>query len=93
MSTQSYLSLYAKSFNWAGFFLPKQTYLKCSVLYDFCRVADNIADSNDPINKKKIKFLKFQNNFNNKKFDDPKLTVPIEDKEYEQFLKLSEKMV
>ena len=71
MSTQSYLSLYAKSFNWAGFFLPKQTYLKCSALYDFCRVADNIADSNDPINKKKIKFLEFQNNFNNKKFDDP----------------------
>jgi phytoene synthase len=34
-------------------------------------VADNIADSNDPINKKKIKFLEFQNNFNNKKFDDP----------------------
>ena len=71
MSTQSYLSLYAKSFNWAGFFLPKQTYLKCSALYDFCRVADNIADSNDPINKKKKKFLEFQNNFNNKKFDDP----------------------
>ena len=71
MSTQSYLSLYAKSFNWAGFFLPKQTYLKCSALYDFCRVVDNIADSNDPINKKKIKFLEFQNNFNNKKFDDP----------------------
>ena len=71
MSTQSYLSLYAKSFNWAGFFLPKQTYLKCSALYDFCRVADNIADNNDPIREKKIKFLEFKNNFYNKKFDDP----------------------
>ncbi len=71
MSSQSYLSLYAKSFNWAGFFLPKQTYLKCSALYDFCRVADNIADNNDPIREKKIKFLEFKNNFYNKKFDDP----------------------
>jgi phytoene synthase len=71
MTDQSYLSIYAKSFNWAGFFLPKQTYLKCSALYDFCRVADNIADSNEAIEIKKIKFLDFQNNFNNKKFDDP----------------------
>ena len=71
MADQSYLSIYAKSFNWAGFFLPKKTYLKCSALYDFCRVADNIADSNEAIEIKKIKFLDFQNNFNNKKFDDP----------------------
>ena len=71
MAGQSYLSIYAKSFNWAGFFLPKKTYLKCSALYDFCRVADNIADSNEAIELKKIKFLDFQNNFNNKKFDDP----------------------
>ena len=71
MVDQSYLSIYAKSFNWAGFFLPKQTYLKCSALYDFCRVADNIADSNEAIEIKKIKFLNFQNNFNNQKNDDP----------------------
>ena len=71
MSEQSYLSIYAKSFNWAGFFLPKQTYLKCSALYDFCRVVDNIADSNEAIEIKKIKFLDFQQNFNNHKFDDP----------------------
>jgi len=71
MAGQSYLSIYAKSFNWAGFFLPKKTYSKCSALYDFCRVADNIADSNKAIELKQIKFLDFQNNFNNKKFDDP----------------------
>jgi phytoene synthase len=71
MVGQSYLSIYAKSFNWAGFFLPKKTYSKCSALYDFCRVADNIADSNEAIELKQIKFLDFQNNFNNKKFDDP----------------------
>ena len=71
MANQSYLSIYAKSFNWAGFFLPKKTYLKCSALYDFCRVADNIADSDEPIEIKKGKFLDFKDNFNNQKFDDP----------------------
>ena len=71
MANQSYLSIYAKSFDWAGFFLPKQTYLKCSALYDFCRVADNIADSDEAIEIKKVKFLDFQNNFKNKKFNDP----------------------
>ena len=44
MKTQNYLSVYAKSFNWAGFFLPKNILIKCSVLYDFCRTLDNIAD-------------------------------------------------
>jgi phytoene synthase len=71
MADQSYLTMYAKSFNWAGFFLPKKTYLKCSALYDFCRIADNIADSDEGIEIKKEKFINFQNNFNNQKFDDP----------------------
>jgi phytoene synthase len=71
MVDQSYLAIYAKSFNWAGFFLPKKTYLKCSALYDFCRIADNIADSDEDIEVKKEKFINFQNNFNNQKFDDP----------------------
>ena len=71
MVDQSYLAIYAKSFNWAGFFLPKKTYLKCSALYDFCRIADNIADSDEDIEIKKEKFINFQNNFNNQKFDDP----------------------
>ena len=38
------LSKHAKSFNWAGFFLPKKIYKKSSVLYDFCRTLDDIAD-------------------------------------------------
>ena len=71
MSNQNYLSIYAKSFNWAGFFLPKQTYLKCSILYDFCRVADNIADDENTIETKKKKFKEFENNFNQKNLDDP----------------------
>jgi phytoene synthase len=71
MSDKSYLSIYAKSFNWAGFFLPKETLKKCSALYDFCRVADNIADDDDEIESKKKKFNEFENDFNQKKFNDP----------------------
>ena len=71
MTNQNYLSLYAKSFNWAGFFLPKQTYQKCSALYDFCRVIDNIADNKGSVELKENKFKNFENNFNNKNFDDP----------------------
>jgi len=71
MSNKSYLSIYAKSFNWAGFFLPKGTYKKCSALYDFCRVADNIADDQDSIEAKKKKIEQFEKNFNQKNFDDP----------------------
>ena len=71
MTNQNYLSLYAKSFNWAGFFLPKQTYQKCSALYDFCRVIDNIADDKGSVELKENKFKNFEKNFNNKNFDDP----------------------
>ncbi len=71
MSDKSYLSIYAKSFNWAGFFLPKETLKKCSALYDFCRVADNIADDNAEIESKKKKFDQLENDFNQKNFNDP----------------------
>ena len=71
MSAKNYLATYAKSFNWAGFFLPKDTYKKCSGLYDFCRVADNIADDENTIEAKIEKFKKFKNNFENKNFEDP----------------------
>jgi len=71
MLTKNYLAIYAKSFNWAGFFLPKKTYEKCSALYDFCREADNIADDANNIEIKKDNFIKFKNNFINKNFDDP----------------------
>ena len=71
MSNKNYLSVYAKSFNWAGFFLPKETYKRCSTLYDFCRVADNIADDEGEIEIKEFKFKKFENDFNQKNFNDP----------------------
>ena len=71
MSNKSYLSVYAKSFSWAGFFLPKETFKKCSTLYDFCRIVDDIADNNEKIEIKKKKFIQFENDFNQKKFDNP----------------------
>ena len=71
MSDKNYLSVYAKSFNWAGFFLPKRTYKKCSALYDFCRVADNIADDEEKLEVKEIKFKQFKKDFVQKNFDNP----------------------
>ena len=72
--SQNFLSIYAKSFNWAGFFLPKKTYKKCSMLYDFCRVADNIADDEGKLEDKEKKFYKFENDFNQKNFENPIIT-------------------
>ena len=69
MSNTSYLSVYAKSFSWAGFFLPKKKFKECSALYDFCRIADNIADDNERIENKLKKFTQFENDFNQKNFD------------------------
>jgi phytoene synthase len=77
MSKKSYLSIYAKSFNWAGFFLPKHTYQNCSKLYSFCRILDNIADDQDTITSKQQKFKDFKelylkNNSNNSIIEDMK---------------------
>ena len=52
--SQNFLSIYAKSFNWAGFFLPKNKYNDCSDLYDFFRTLDDIADQNIDLKSKKI---------------------------------------
>ena len=71
MSKKSYLSVYAKSFSWAGFFLPKETLRKCSALYDFCRIADNIADDDELLENKKKKFNQFEDDFNQKKINIP----------------------
>ena len=71
MSNNNYLSIYAKSFSWAGYFLPKKTFKQCSALYDFCRVADNISDDDDVIENKEKKFYQFENDFNQKNFNNP----------------------
>ena len=70
MSNGSNLSVYAKSFSWAGF-LPTETLKKCSALYDFCRIADNIADDYEELKIKEKKFLQFENDFNQKKLHNP----------------------
>jgi len=71
MGTKNYLSIYAKSFNWSGYFLPKKIYYKCSVLYDFCRTIDNIADQNVDLEIKKNELEKFKKKFEKKdKSDD-----------------------
>ena len=67
--TENYLTIYAKSFNWAGFFLPKKIYKKCSSLYDFCRTIDDIADQELTLDIKIEQFKQFKNNFINKDFN------------------------
>jgi len=71
MPSNNYLSVYAKSFNWAGFFLPKKIYLKCSSLYNFCRTVDNMVDEGYNLDFKKKDLLNFKNNFSNKNYDNP----------------------
>ena len=67
--SKNYLSIYAKSFSWAGFFLPKKIYQKCSTLYDFCRCLDDIADQDLDLNIKKKQFSEFKNKFLMKNVD------------------------
>ena len=69
MSNKNYLSIYAKSFNWAGFFLPEKTYQKCSALYDFCRTIDNIADNDGELDIKQKNLSAFKNDFINKNYN------------------------
>ena len=69
MSDKNYLSIYAKSFNWAGFFLPKSTYQKCSTLYNFCRTIDDIVDKEGDLEIRKKELSYFKSNFINKNFD------------------------
>ncbi len=67
--SKNYLSIYAKSFNWAGFFLPKKMYQRCSTLYDFCRSLDNIADQDLNLDIKIKQFNEFKENFLRKNTD------------------------
>jgi len=65
MNKINYLAIFAKSFNWAGFFLPKKIYQDSSKLYTFCRVLDDIADKKTDLDTK-IKKLDEMRNFINK---------------------------
>ncbi len=70
---KNYLSIYAKSFNWAGFFLPKIKYKSCSALYDFCRTVDNIVDDEENLHLKKKNLIKFKKKFFEKDFSSSKI--------------------
>jgi len=65
MIKKNYLALFAKSFNWAGFFLPKKIYDDCAKLYAFCRVLDDIADEKADLDSKIEKFNKMKIFFKN----------------------------
>ena len=56
MNKKNYLAIFAKSFNWAGFFLPKKIYEDSAKLYAFCRVLDDIADEKIDLDFKIKKF-------------------------------------
>ena len=66
IKNQSLISKHARSFNWAGFFLPKETFKKCSILYDFCRTIDDIVDVDSDLEIKQKKFADFKSSFKNK---------------------------
>ena len=88
--SENYLSIYAKSFSWAGFFLPKKIYKKCSVLYDFCRSLDNIADQDLELEIKIKQFNEFKDKFLNKDTNDQ---IIIRMRELIGSSKISEKIV
>ena len=67
MST-NLLEKHAKSFYWASFFLSKETFKKCSTLYNFCRTLDDIVDDEKELEAKSENFLKFKQKFINRDF-------------------------
>ena len=53
--SENLLVKYAKSFSWAGFFLPSKEYEKSLIVYNYCRTLDDIVDKNEEL------YLKFYN--------------------------------
>ncbi len=81
MSKKNYLAVFAKSFNWAGFFLPKKIYQNSAKLYAFCRVLDDIADEKADLETKIKRFDKMRN-FLKKSYDSDNLeTHPYDENE------------
>ena len=64
MKEKNYLALFAKSFNWAGFFLPNNIYYDCSKLYGFCRVLDDVVDEKESLEFRTERFNKIRHFFN-----------------------------
>ena len=65
------LKKHAKSFYWASFFLSKIVIKKSTILYNFCRTLDDIADENNELKIKKENFSKFKKDFLDKNFKNP----------------------
>ena len=61
MSNVNYLAKFAKSFYWAGFFLPKNIYYDCSKLYAFCRVLDDLVDEKTNLELRIERFNEIKN--------------------------------
>ena len=68
MNKKNYLAIFAKSFNWAGFFLPRKIYEDSAKLYAFCRILDDIADEKTDLDSKIKRFDKMRN-FLEKNYD------------------------
>ena len=68
---KNYLAIFAKSFNWAGFFLPKKVYEDCAKLYAFCRILDDVVDEKTNLDSRIERFTQIKNFFK-KSFDLPK---------------------
>ena len=82
MSQKNYLSLFAKSFNWAGFFLPKNTYNDCSKLYAFCRVLDDLADEKGSLELRIERFNEIKNIFKKNYEQNTNQEKELDQKEY-----------
>ena len=62
MKLEFYIKHYGKSFYWAGKFLKKDIFVDCSILYAFCRIADDLVDNNKNSKSKIDKFIKEYSN-------------------------------
>ncbi|MDC3016742.1 squalene/phytoene synthase family protein [Candidatus Pelagibacter sp.] len=78
MNKKNYLAIFAKSFNWAGFFLPKKIYQDSAKLYAFCRVLDDIADEKTELDSR-IKRFDEMRNFLNKSYDTDNIEIHSSD--------------
>jgi phytoene synthase len=64
MIKNNLLSKHAKSFKWASFFLSSFLYEKISIIYDFCRTVDDIADQSfKSLEQRKYKLNEFKKKF------------------------------
>ena len=82
MTKKNYLALFAKSFNWAGFFLPKSVYHDCSRLYAFCRVLDDLVDEKAELDLRTEKFNEIKNIFKKNYEEKTNSENELDQKEY-----------